>query len=81
MQADNKNMERMVEVVPDSDWKSLQNFLSHSPWGERGLLDQLAVMPIISLVAMRTVVSLLTRLLLPKRATSRWESLANGTVG
>ena len=42
MQADKKNMERMVEVVPDSEWQSLQNFLSHSPWYERGLLDQLA---------------------------------------
>jgi SRSO17 transposase len=41
MQADNKNMERMVEVVPNSEWQSLQNFLSHSPWRERGLLDQL----------------------------------------
>ena len=41
MQADKKNMERMVEVVPDSEWQSLQNFLSHSPWSERGLLDQL----------------------------------------
>ena len=34
-------MERMVEVVPNSNWQSLQNFLSHSPWRERGLLDQL----------------------------------------
>jgi SRSO17 transposase len=42
MQADNKNMERMVEVVPDSDWQSLQNFLSYSPWSGKGLLDQLA---------------------------------------
>ena len=42
MQADKKNMERMVEVVPDSEWQQLQNFLSHSPWSERGLLDQLA---------------------------------------
>ncbi len=42
MQADRKNMERMVEVVPDSEWQSLQNFASHSPWSERGLLDQLA---------------------------------------
>ena len=42
MQADKKNMERMVEVVPDSEWQSLQNFASHSPWRERGLLDQLA---------------------------------------
>jgi len=42
MQADKKNMERMVEVVPDSEWQQLQNFLSHSPWSDRGLLDQLA---------------------------------------
>jgi SRSO17 transposase len=42
MQADKKNMERMVEVVPNSDWQSLQNFTSHSRWSERGLLDQLA---------------------------------------
>jgi SRSO17 transposase len=42
MQADKKNMERMVEVVPDSDWQSLQNFLSYSPWSGKELLDQLA---------------------------------------
>ena len=42
MQADNKNMERIVEVVPDSQWQSLQNFLYYSQWRERGLLDQLA---------------------------------------
>jgi SRSO17 transposase len=42
MQADKKNMERMVEVVPDAEWQSLQNFASHSPWSERGLVDQLA---------------------------------------
>ena len=42
MQADKKNMERMVEVVPDSEWQQLQNFLSHSPWSDRGLLNQLA---------------------------------------
>jgi SRSO17 transposase len=42
MQADKKNLERMVEVVPDSEWQSLQNFTSHSPWSGRGLLDQVA---------------------------------------
>ncbi len=42
MQADKNNMERMVEVVPDSDWQALQNFLSHSPWSGQGLLDQVA---------------------------------------
>ena len=42
MQADKKNMERMVEVVPDSEWQSLQNFLSCSPWSGKRLLDQVA---------------------------------------
>ena len=42
MQADKKNMERMVEVVPNSEWQSLQNFLSCSPWSGKGLLDQVA---------------------------------------
>jgi SRSO17 transposase len=43
MQAGKKNMERMVEVVPDSNWQSLQNFASHSPWSAKGLLDQIAL--------------------------------------
>jgi len=33
-------MERMVEVVLDSNWQSLQNFVSHSPWDYRALLVQ-----------------------------------------
>lgn len=35
-------MERMAEVVPDSDEQSLQHFLSNSPWDERGVMDQVA---------------------------------------
>ncbi len=31
MQSDKRNMERMAEVVPDSDEQSLQNFISNSP--------------------------------------------------
>ena len=42
MQARRKNMERMEEVVPDSDYQSLQHFLSHSEWDARAVLDQVA---------------------------------------
>jgi SRSO17 transposase len=42
MQARRKNMERMAEVVIDSDEQALQHFLSNSPWDERGVLDQVA---------------------------------------
>lgn len=43
MQARRKNMERMEEVVPDSDYQSLQHFLSNSEWNARAVLDQVAV--------------------------------------
>ena len=43
MQATKRNMERMAEVVPDTDEQSLQNFLSYSPWDERALMDQIAI--------------------------------------
>ncbi len=43
MQANRKNMERMAEVVPDSDEQSLQHFLSNSNWAERSVLDQVAL--------------------------------------
>lgn len=43
MQARKKNMERMAEVVPESDEQALQHFLSNSNWDERGVLDQLAL--------------------------------------
>ena len=42
MQARRKNMERMAEVVIDSDEQALQHFLSNSPWDEREVLDQVA---------------------------------------
>ena len=35
-------MERMAEVVPDSDEQALQHFLSNSPWNEREVIDQVA---------------------------------------
>jgi SRSO17 transposase len=43
MQAQRKNMERMAEVVPESDDQVLQHFLSNSRWDERGVLDQVAL--------------------------------------
>ena len=35
-------MERMVEVVLDSDWQSLQHFISHSPWDTNNLINQIS---------------------------------------
>jgi len=43
MQAERKNMQRMEEIVPDSNEQSLQHFLSHSPWDDRGVMDQVAL--------------------------------------
>jgi len=43
MQANRKNMERMAEVVPESDEQALQHFLSSSNWDERAVLDQVAL--------------------------------------
>lgn len=42
MQAEKKNMEKMAEVVPDSDEQSLQHFLSNSRWDERSVMDHVA---------------------------------------
>jgi SRSO17 transposase len=43
MQTRRKNMERMAEVIPDSDEQVLQHFLSNSNWDEREVLDQVAL--------------------------------------
>ena len=42
IQAEDKNMERMAEVVPGSDDQVLQHFLTYSPWSYRGVMDQVA---------------------------------------
>jgi SRSO17 transposase len=44
MQADRskKNMERMAEAVPDSDPRNLQQFLTHSKWSAREVIDHVA---------------------------------------
>ena len=43
MQARKKNMERMAEVVVESDEQVLQHFLSNSNCDERGVLDQVSL--------------------------------------
>lgn len=42
MQAIRKNVERMTEVVSDSEHQSLQHFISHSPWDHRPVMDPVA---------------------------------------
>jgi len=42
MQAVRKNVERMTEAVPDTEYQSLQHFISHSPWDHRPVMDQVA---------------------------------------
>jgi SRSO17 transposase len=37
-----KNMDRMAEVVPDSKSRNLQQFLTHSKWDARSVIDQVA---------------------------------------
>jgi hypothetical protein len=43
MQSDKRNMERMAEVVPDSDEQSFQNFISNSSWDARAILNQIGM--------------------------------------
>lgn len=42
VQAVRKNVERMTEVVPDTEYQALQHFTSHSPWDHRPVMDQVA---------------------------------------
>lgn len=37
-----KNMERMAEVVPESNSRNLQQFVTHSKWSSRGVIDHVA---------------------------------------
>ncbi|MEA3282835.1 MAG: transposase [Euryarchaeota archaeon] len=41
MQSDKRNMERMEEVVPDSNEQSFQNFISNSPWDACAILQHI----------------------------------------
>ncbi len=42
LQSEKRNMERMVEVVPDSDYERLQYSLSEAEWDEPWLLEELS---------------------------------------
>jgi len=42
MQSGKRNMERIAEVVPESDEQRYQHFLLVSAWNERAVLDQVA---------------------------------------
>lgn len=43
MQAVCKNVERMIEVVPDTEYQALHHFASESPWDHRLIMDQVAL--------------------------------------
>ena len=43
MQAVSKNVERMIEVVPDTEYQALHHFASTSPWDHRVVIDQVAL--------------------------------------
>jgi len=43
LQAARKNVERMTEVVPETEYQSLQHFTTHSPWEHRPVMDQVAL--------------------------------------
>jgi SRSO17 transposase len=42
MQSQKRNMERMAEVVPETDEQVLQNFLTHSSWDHQGIIAQVS---------------------------------------
>jgi len=42
MHSKKRNMERMVECIPDADWQVMQNFLTYSPWDYKAVNKQLA---------------------------------------
>ena len=42
IQAKRKNIERMEEVVPDSDYQAMQQFITDSPWDHEAVFDSVA---------------------------------------
>jgi SRSO17 transposase len=41
IQAQRKNMERMVEAVPGTNWQSLHHYTSDSPWDPFAVMDRI----------------------------------------
>jgi SRSO17 transposase len=41
-QSRKRNMERMNEVIPETDYESMQHFISNSPWSAREVMDKVA---------------------------------------
>lgn len=42
LQATRRNIERMAEIVPDTDSQALHHFLAHSPWDARAVMNKVA---------------------------------------
>ena len=42
VQSDRRNMERMEEAVEGADYEALQQFISHSPWDSRAVMNRVA---------------------------------------
>jgi SRSO17 transposase len=40
---DRKNLERMQEMIPDSDNQSLQHFITDSPWDAQEVMDEASI--------------------------------------
>lgn len=43
IQSERSNMERMEEAVPETDYESLQQFISNSPWSYRDVIRRVSV--------------------------------------
>jgi SRSO17 transposase len=42
LQGEKRNMERMEEAVPASNYQALQQFITNSPWDDREVMDEVA---------------------------------------
>lgn len=81
MQARRKNMERMAEVVVDSDEQALKHFISNSMWDERDVLDQVARDADARLSGTPDSALLINESGITKKDATRWGWNGNGTGG
>lgn len=42
MQSPKRNMERMAETVPDTDYQALQHFLTHAHWDHQAVMEKVS---------------------------------------